>query len=202
MSIRKILGLVVGIAALPVLMTAILVVKNIELRDGLLVSRGQANIIDIPKTVQDMIANSDLIVIGRPLQSFNETTPDIDRLNTGAIASAHSPTLFKVNRVLKGNVDGDTITIGENFAIVSDTPSSRPYVWAIEDYQPLVKDKKYLLFLGRGMRTPKYYISGVYFGKMNLDGLDNSETQIQDPQFQAIRAAAIQQFQQIADQTP
>lgn len=174
--------------------------KGIEMSEGLRVSRIEGSI-EVPDNIDDMISRSDLIVIGRPTQSVVESTPLIQRAPEGYVDEAISLTQFKIQRVLKGVPYSDTIAIGQQAAIVTDSRTGKTFLQVLEDYQPLVKNAKYILFLGKGANgSPLYFPFGVYYGKVNTDGADRAEDKIEIPDFKSIRKAVIQRFKPVADQ--
>jgi len=175
--------------------------KSTEVIQGLKVSRTEGSII-APDNIDDMISKSDLIVIGKPTQSILESTPLIQRDSEGYVSEAISLTQFKIQRVLKGQPYADTIAIGQQAAVLTDKRTAKTFLQVFDDYQPLVKNAKYILFLRKGLNnSPLYFPYGVYYGKVNVDGSDQAEDNIQSLDFQSIRKAVLQRFQQVANQT-
>lgn len=169
-----------------------------EMLEGLTVTRTQGSII-APKDVEDLIAKSDIIVIGKPTQSIPESTPLIQHDFGGY---AISQTEFKVERVLKGASYSDTLLIGQQAAIVADRITGKSFLQVFYDYQPLVKNAKYLLFLKKGLNgSALYFPVGVYYGKFNVDGTDQAENKIENPDFKLIRKNVFERFKEIIDQT-
>lgn len=153
--------------------------------------------ITAPRTLEEMVDKADLIVIGRPSQSIAESAALVKRDSEGYINEAISQTEFKVSRVLKGNLDSKNIFVGQQAAIVKEKGDIEPTLLLLEEYQPLVKNAKYLLFLRKGLDgSPLYFPSGVYFGKINLDGNDQGEKKANFGQeVKAIQAAALKRYQ-------
>ncbi|MEH2464533.1 hypothetical protein [Nostoc sp.] len=85
---------------------------NTEIVEGLTITRTEGNII-VPKDLDDLIAKSDIIAIGKPTQSITESTPLIQHDLGGYVTQAISQTEFKVQRVLKGASYSDTLLIGQ-----------------------------------------------------------------------------------------
>lgn len=169
-----------------------------EMVEGLTVTRTEGSII-APKDVEDLIAKSDVIVIGKPTQSIAESTPLIQRDFGGY---AISQTEFKVERVLKGASYSDTLLIGQQAAIVADRITGKSFLQVFYDYQPLVKNAKYILFLKKGLNgSALYFPVGVYYGKFNVDGTDEAENKIENPDFKLIRKDALERFKEMIDQT-
>lgn len=147
-----------------------------------------------PETVDSLIGASDLIVIAKIKQSIEEAKPVPQFTNDGAIITTISEVQGEISKVLKGNVNlkGKSIPIGQQAAMLTDKNKKR-YISTIEDYRPFKKGR-YLLFLKRGLDGKRYFPVGVYYGKYNIDGIDNSEDAIQDKKFITIRKAIRQRF--------
>lgn len=174
---------------------------NTEIVEGFIVTRTEGDII-VPKDIKDLIAKSDIIVIGKPTQSITESTPLIQRDFEGYVTQAISQTEFKVERVLKGALYSDTLLIGQQAAIVADRVTGKSFLKVFDDYQPLVKNAKYILFLKKGLNgSPLYFPVGVYYGKFNVDGTDQAENKIENSDFKLIRKDVIEKFKEIIDQT-
>jgi hypothetical protein len=150
-----------------------------------------------PRSFEAMVNTADLIVIGRPSQSIAESTAIIKRDSEGYLNSAASQTAFKVSQVLKGTIDSKNILIGQQAAIVKEKGDASYSMITLEEYQPLVKNAKYILFLKKGLDgRPWYFPLGVYFGKINLDGNDQGEKKANFAQeVRVIQAAALKRYQ-------
>ncbi len=168
----------------------------VEQIDGINVLRTPGQIV-APRSFEAMVESADLIVIGRPSQSLTESTAIVKRDSAGYLDSAVSQTEFKVSRILKGQVDSKKIFVGQQAAIVKENGDVSPLVVILEDYQPLVKNAKYILFLKKGLDGRAWYFPiGVYFGKINLDGNDQGEKKTNFAQeVRAIQAAALKRYQ-------
>lgn len=172
-----------------------------QTNNGLAIVHTDGSIV-APNNLDEMILESDLIIIGRPTQSIVESTPLIQRDSEGYVNEAISLTQFKVQKVLKGVPYSDTIAIGQQAAVITDSQTGKTFLQVFDNYQPLVKNAKYVLFLKKGLNnSPLYFPVGVYYGKVNTDGADPSEDKIPGLEFQSIRKAAIAKFKPIADGT-
>ena len=175
------------------------VLSSTEITEDLIVTRVEGDII-VPKDIEDLIAKSDIIVIGKPTQSIAESTPLIQRDHEGYISVAISQTEFKVQRAIKGASSSDTLLIGQQAAIVTDKKTDKSVLRVFDDYQPLVKNAKYILFLKRGLNgSPLYFPVGVYYGKFNIDGTDLAENKIENPHFKSIRKDVMERFKPVID---
>ncbi|NDJ20379.1 hypothetical protein GS682_01695 [Nostoc sp. B(2019)] len=171
--------------------------ENVE---GLTVIRTQGSII-VPKDVEDLIAKSDIIAIGKPTQAIAQSKPLIQS-NGGYITEAISQTEFKVQRVLKGASYSDTLLIGQQAAIVPDKNTTKTFLQVFDDYQQLIKNAKYILFLKKGLNGSQLYFPvGVYYGKFNIDGTDQAENKIENSDFKLIRKDVFERFKEIINQT-
>jgi hypothetical protein len=155
-----------------------------------------------PRDLEEMVNKADLVVIGKPSQGIAESTTIIKRDSAGYLNSAVSQTKFKVSRVLKGKLDSENILVGQQAAIVKEKDDASYTMLLLEDYQPLVKNAKYILFLKKGLDgKPWYFPLGVYFGKINLDGKDQAEQKTDfAPEVRAIHAAARIRYRVEVDQ--
>ena len=200
-----------AIAAIAIFVASLVVTKNTanssaqttekvlaspEIIEDLTVSRVEGDII-VPKDIEDLIAKSDIIAIGKPTQSIAESTPLIQRDSDGYISVAISQTEFKVQRAIKGASSSDTLLIGQQAAIVPDKNTAKSVLRVFDDYQPLVKNAKYILFLKKGLNgSPLSFPVGVYYGKFNIDGTDRSENKIENPHFKSIRKDVMKKFKE------
>ncbi len=204
------------IAAIAVSVAAVVIAKNTnnstsqsseesvastEIIEGLPVTRIQGDIV-IPEDIEEMIARSDIIVIGKPTQSITESKPIVRRDSEGYIIEAFSQTEFEVELAIKGTSSSDTLLIGQQAAIVQYKNSPRTVLEVFEDYQPLVQDAKYLLFLNKGWGDSLLYFPvGVYYGKLNIDGTDQAENQIErSPHFKSMRKDVMERFKPVIDE--
>lgn len=149
-----------------------------------------------PTNIDGLIQESDLIVIGKIDQSLEEAEPLISRDADGEISSAVSLVNMTVKKVFKGdsNLKNQTIKIGQSVVIVSDK-TGKPYIRAVENVQPFQKGR-YLLFLKKGNGVDAYFVTGLFYGRHNLDGTDNSEENIDDKSYQTIRSIVRQRFKE------
>jgi hypothetical protein len=172
-----------------------------EIIEGLAVRRTEGSII-APKDLENLIATSDIIAIGKPTQSIAESTPLVQRNSEGYVTEAISQTEFKVQRLLKGTLDSDTLSVGQQAAMVVDNKTAKTFLQVFDNYQPLVKNSKYILFLKRGLNgSPLYFPVGVYYGKFNVDGTDQAENKIENSDFQQIRKDVMERFRKNIDET-
>jgi hypothetical protein len=171
--------------------------QKVETSTGLPVKRLASSIIPIDG-IDDLIAKSDLIVIGKTDKSIVEALPILGRDHEGFITTAVSEVPFKVSKVFKGDSTLKEIRLGQQAALVQENGKS--YIMrAFDEYTPLEPGKKYLLFLRKGIDTGEglYFPTGVMYGKYNVDGSDAREdAAFDDPTFQAIKKAVKDRFKE------
>jgi hypothetical protein len=168
--------------------------SNVQERiNGIPVYRQSGSFI-APETLDGLINASDLVIIARIKQSIEEAKSVPEVANDGTIGAPISQVQGEIRKVFKGdlNLKGQTITIGQQAAMLTGE-DGKPYIRAIDDYQPFNKGR-YLLFLKKGFDGKTYFPIGVYYGKYNIDGTDTSEDVIQDNTFKTIRNAVRQRF--------
>ncbi|WP_375473201.1 hypothetical protein [uncultured Nostoc sp.] len=170
--------------------------QKVETIKGLPVKRLPGSIIPIDG-LDDLIAKSDLIVIGKTDKSVAEARSIIGRDREGFIATAVSEVPFKVSKVFKGDLTLKEISLGQQAAVVPENWKS--YIRVFDEYTPLEPGKKYVLFLRKGIATGEglYFPTGVMYGKYNVDGGDAREdAAFDDPTFKAIKKVVKDRFKE------
>ena len=168
--------------------------QKVETINRLPVKRLPGSIIPIDG-LDDLIAKSDLIVIGKTEKSVAEARSIIGRDHEGFIATAISEVPFKVSKVFKGDPTLKEIRLGQQAAVVQENGKS--YIQVFDEYTPLEPSKKYVLFLRKGIGTGEelYFPTGVMYGKYNVDGGDTREdAAFDDPIYQTIKKAVKARF--------
>lgn len=170
--------------------------QKVETIEGLPVKRLPCSIIPIDG-LDDLIAKSDLIVIGKTDKSVAEARPIIGKDHEGFIATAVSEVSFKVSKVFKGDPTLKEIRLGQRAAVVQENGQS--YIRVFDEYTPLEPGEKYVLFLRKGIDTGEglYFPTGVMYGKYNVDGGDaRKDAAFDDPTFKAIKKAVKDRFKE------
>lgn len=111
----------------------------------------------IPSDLDELEGSSEVIVKGS-FTGSRKIDEDESLIGPSTVSE------FKVNKIYKGNVDTDLISVLEPYEIVK-----KDFI-NIEGYIPMDKDAEYLLFL-RGHDTDygkQYSIISISFGKYNL----------------------------------
>ena len=159
------------------------------------VMRSMMECIYAPDNIEELIAKSDIIAIGKPATSVTESKTLIQRHSDGSVIGAISEVEFKVTKVFKGDSNTKSVKVGQQAAVMTDK-HHRKFVQILEGYQPMEKDKKYLLFLRKSLSGNLYFPNGVMFGKHNTDGTDKEEVKSIDVRVNAIRKLALERFKE------
>ncbi|RCX13858.1 hypothetical protein DFR58_11694 [Anaerobacterium chartisolvens] len=126
-------------------------------------------------SIEEMESQSSLIIIGSPEKDFLSCTPTIKYDDNGRYEDFFTLRKIKIDKVLKGDKDFETIDVVEAAAAINNDPFKyQKDILTDEGYTPMEKGKKYLLFLKKN-RNERNIIMGVYHGKFNLDGQDALE---------------------------
>jgi len=112
---------------------------------------------------------ADLIVIGKPLDRFEDRQHKATYYSTGAIQDFYTITRIQVEKVIKGPDDlPKTINVHE--PVMLDQTFYGKVKIKIEDYSELQQGRRYLLFLSPSYSTPtEYVIINMNNGKFSLD---------------------------------
>ncbi len=136
-----------------------------------------------PATFQAVAERADVIVIGKPLESLEES--DTSK-TTSHPKQDFSITDFRVEGVAKGSLQtDDVIKLGQYVSVVIDENYALPkehknwnertlVVQSMDNYRPVQKDSTYILFLYKRSDTDAEIYFPVYesFGRVNVDGTD------------------------------
>jgi hypothetical protein len=143
--------------------------------------------------VDGMIAQSDLIVIGKVEKTIEEAGPTVLSEDYGVVdAVTYVPLTIK--KVFKGDatLKNTEIVLGQQAAVLKDKKGN-PYASILEGFAPFQKGK-YLLFLKRSFDGKAYFPVGVFYGKHNLDGTDPDEEKTQYEEVKNIRKIVKEKF--------
>jgi hypothetical protein len=150
----------------------------------------------------ELESSAELIIIGRPQASLEDSRstsiPETEKAkknvvlgesvvvkdSQGSILDRYTITPVKVQKVIKGNWQDKEIKILQPAAVVQE-PNQPAFISILEDYSPLQKNSKYLLYL-KEVDTKTYpNLAGVYSvlsgsqGKFNFDKTDSGETEVE-----------------------
>jgi hypothetical protein len=143
--------------------------------------------------VDGMIAQSDLIVIGKVEKTIEEAGPTI-LAEIDGVADAVTYVPLTIKKVFKGDpaLKNTQIVLGQQAAVLKDKKGN-PYASILEGFAPFQKGK-YLLFLRRSADGKSYFPAGVFFGKHNLDGTDPDEEKTSYEEIKNIRKTVKEKF--------
>jgi len=112
---------------------------------------------------------ADLIVIGKPLDRFEDRQHKATYYSTGAIQDFYTITRIQVEKIIKGPDDlPKTINVHE--PVMLEQTFYGKVKTKIEDYSELQQGRRYLLFLIPSYFTPtEYVIINMNNGKFSLD---------------------------------
>jgi hypothetical protein len=170
---------------------------------------------------------ADLVVVGRAKTSIEDGQPTavpesekakrnhavnesvVIKDEQGFIVDRYTITSVKVHKVVKGKVEDKEIKVLQPAAVVKE--SNQPaFISTIEDYAPLKKNVKYLLFL-KEVDTATYpNLAGVYSilsvnqGKFNLDKGDDEETRVEgrNEQYQKLKVKIRKNYESMVNAIP
>jgi hypothetical protein len=131
-----------------------------------------------------LINNADLILIGTPINDIE----DEQAINNFTLRD------IKIEKVIKGNVIGDHMLIGEIATVKNGTTL---YIECAH-YSVAQKGKHYLFILARGnspLVDDHFFIMSINQGKFNIDGTDREEIEKcdnLDPQFAALKKEVLE----------
>ncbi|AWB43693.1 hypothetical protein DCC85_05305 [Paenibacillus sp. CAA11] len=115
-----------------------------------------------------MYQDADLVVIGRPTQSFENREQHVQHYSTGAVGDFYTFTNIDVEKTLKGSV-GTNINVIEPVAI--DQTLQGKDKLTIEGYTEMKQGSQYLISLKKNT-FGQYGVINMQSGKFNLDQTD------------------------------
>ncbi|RCX13857.1 hypothetical protein DFR58_11693 [Anaerobacterium chartisolvens] len=126
-------------------------------------------------SVDELTSEAELIVIGTPEKALSSSKSVITYKGLGLFDTFYTVRNFKIERVLKGNKELDSVEITEPAALIrAHLLKFQKDIFALADYTPMEKGMRYMLFLKENSDWG-YTIMGVHQGKFNLDGQDELE---------------------------
>ncbi|MBN7774464.1 hypothetical protein [Clostridium aminobutyricum] len=122
--------------------------------------------------ISSLDKGAELIVIGSTAQDFEDREHKATFFDDGTLEDFYSLTNIKVNKVLKGAdgiKNGDNLNIIEPASIIQTVEGKQRLLR--DDYQPLEKNKNYILFLKKN-DNGQYSIINMNLGKLDLADKD------------------------------
>ncbi|MCY7484242.1 hypothetical protein [Paenibacillus alvei] len=114
----------------------------------------------------DLVEMSELIIVGTPIEEFEERDHKVVYFNLSAIQDFYTITEMKVEQVLKGNWDESTLPVIEPISYIQSIDGKRKLT--SDDYTEMEKGKKYLVALGKNTNG-NYGVINMENGKFGLD---------------------------------
>ncbi|MCY7484237.1 hypothetical protein [Paenibacillus alvei] len=114
----------------------------------------------------DLVDMSDLIIVGTPIEEFDEREHKVTYFYTSAIQDFYTITEMKVEQVLKGNWDESTLPVIEPISYIQSIDGKRKLT--SNDYTEMEKGKKYLVVLSKNTQG-NYSVINMDNGKFELD---------------------------------
>ena len=108
-------------------------------------------------TLDSIIENSDLIVTGEFIEDGISEFAYDDPENKKLLYDAKTKNVFRIDRVLKGDVTADTVTILQNYGI--DNAGEEEKLYSFSGLSPMFKGSKWIYCLRKPVleKDPDYY---------------------------------------------
>jgi hypothetical protein len=150
--------------------------------------------------VDELDKKSDIIVIAQPEKDITECTPVIKYIQgTMKIEDAYTVSPFKVIKLIKGDLN-KTIDVLQPVVLI--TQGDEKFLRILGDFYTVAnKNNKYILFLSKVPEHNFYSVVSLEYGKYNLDGKDNEESEITNKSelFKKVKKSVSDKYQSIFD---
>jgi len=128
---------------------------------------------------EDLFSAAELVVVGRPLQSFEERNMRVTNYATGAIQDFYTLTEINVEKVVKGPAsDLARLQVIEPIAQIQTVKGIDKI--SVDGYTEMQKGSQYLIFLKKNTQG-QYSVINMQSGKFNLDHSDANDFAAQAP---------------------
>ncbi|MGG1618981.1 hypothetical protein ACIFQM_21000 [Paenibacillus sp. NRS-1782] len=143
----------------------------------------EASYIDY-KTVSELDSNAELIVIGSPLQEFDDRQHIVTSFDDGTIQDLYTLTNIKIEKVIK-SPEGAALNVEEPLSIVEpisyiDDAEGKKKI-AYEDYTELKQNEKSIIFLKKNTQG-QYSVINMDLGKFTIEPSSQSPSSSVDKQ--------------------
>ncbi|MEC0180655.1 hypothetical protein P4H61_03980 [Paenibacillus peoriae] len=143
----------------------------------------EASYIDY-KTVSELDSNAELIVIGTPLQEFDDRQHIVTSFEDGTIQDFYTLTNIKIDKVIK-SPEGTALNVEEPLSIVEpisyiDDAGGKKKI-AYEDYTELKQNEKNIIFLKKNTQG-QYSVINMDLGKFAIEPSSQSPSSSVDKQ--------------------
>ncbi|WP_226000972.1 hypothetical protein [Paenibacillus sp. BJ-4] len=135
----------------------------------------EASYIDY-KTVSELDSNAELIVIGTPLQGFDDRQHIVTSFDDGTLQDFYTLTNIKIDKVIK-SPEGSSLNLDEPLSIVEpisyiDDAGGKKKI-AFEDYTELKQNEKSIIFLKKNTQG-QYSVINMDLGKFAIEPTSQS----------------------------
>ncbi|WP_025715954.1 hypothetical protein [Paenibacillus sp. 1-18] len=135
----------------------------------------EASYIDY-KTVSELDSNAELIVIGTPLQGFDDRQHIVTSFDDGTLQDFYTLTNIKMDKVIK-SPEGSSLNLDEPLSIVEpisyiDDAGGKKKI-AYEDYTELKQNEKSIIFLKKNTQG-QYSVINMDLGKFAIEPTSQS----------------------------
>lgn len=120
-------------------------------------------------TADELYDDAEMVVVGRPVEAFEDRESHVQRYASGAIGDLYTVTPINIERVLKGPSEITNLKVIEPIALFQSLKGKEKISFA--DYTEMKKDKQYIMFLSKNT-FGQYGIINMQAGKFNLDNTD------------------------------
>ena len=134
-------------------------------------------------TEKGLFDDSELVIIGMPVETFTEGTQRFYDINGNEVKNNESAQIIhrittrniKIIKVLKGDINSDSVEIAEN-AIVQTDQVGNNYIYGLPDSSFISKKNvKYIYYLNKAAQdNMDFYVPRSDQGVVNIDGLDTN----------------------------
>jgi len=137
---------------------------------------------------EELYQHADLIILGH-----NESEPKKAEVYEDLLAYAVHP--IKIDRVLKGEIDTDTITYISP-AMVRKNSKGQSYIFSYANCPMLEQEKEYILYLGKSTETYQEMYGGNVYGPVSFyHGIYSLDPEEVDERVQTIAKNVYRRFE-------
>ncbi len=180
----------------------------------------------IYETNEELEKDSDLIIVGKIKTDFEQSQPIVvEQKKAGTeklresqsvvvkdkigIVDYYTITPVDVKKVVKGSFSEKQVKVIEAGAVVEEAGKTK-YIMARENFSPLQKNSKYLLFLKKidpstyPNLADVYSIISINQGKFNADGTDKKELDVEgkNDRYKKLKESTLEKFKKETDAVP
>lgn len=134
------------------------------------------------KTADELEKNADLVVLGTPLNNFEDREHYTTKFSDGAIQDFYTLTNIRIEKVIKTNNDpaikqANTIKFVEPLTLFQTMDGKKKLIR--DEYKEVKKGSKYIFYLKKNT-FGNYSIINLNNGKFNTDNTDSKDLESDD----------------------